>query len=507
MRERNQASPRALAIACAAGASVLVAVPAGAVAQAAGGPSADGAPVNGPPVMLQLDDARVAIEPYVAASSLGSRAELAARLGKLDTSLSASVERGGGGMATPEFAWGGVQTPAAWTSNDVQLKAGWALVGDTQLNLEAGSNERRTRNFPSALSAEGETQLAIDQSSFLRVHGGLHAGPLGALIGAETSVTAFDTQTPGAGAGDRQWLTTRKLFANLDWRLSQRLSLEAGQAAQNLVVGWRGASDVSSRASYLTPSVALALTPWDGASWKLQAEQTLTPINPAQFAAYAQLATPGTGTAPQPDRGWRYGVRMEHQLSGGVDLTAQVSDWRYASVTDLGPVGGGEAPVSIGPGARQELDLDLKAPLAPIGLNGTTLAGAVSLRNSQVSDPFTGRRRAFSGESPYRAELRLSGSAPVSALTWTLVASADGPQNLYQMSQVTNLGATAGLGGALTYGAGPVQFSLQLDNVIGGSRQVTTYSYIGSRTDGSLGEIDRRADDARAVRFSLKRGY
>jgi hypothetical protein len=36
---------------------------------------------------------------------------------------------------------------------------------------------------------------------------------------------------------------------------------------------------------------------------------------------------------------------------------------------------------------------------------------------------------------------------------------------------------------------------------------VTTYSYAGSRADGSLGEIDRRADDARAVRFSLKRGY
>jgi len=501
MRERNRASPRTLAVACVAAA----ALPAAARAQA----TPQAAPGGGQQVVVQGDDARVAIEPIAAASSLGSRAELAAKLGKLDTSVTASVERGGGGLATPDSAaWSLVQNPAAWTSNDVQLKAGWTLGAGSQLNLEAGSTERRTHNYPTALTLDGDTQLATDQSSFLRVRGGLQRGPFTTQLGAETSTTAVDTQTLSAGGpADRQWLTSRKVFANLDWRLSQQLSLEAGQAAQNLVVGWRGGDEATSQASYLTPSLALALRPASGMSWRLEAEQTLTPINPDQFAAYAQLATPGATSAPQPDRGWRYGLQLQQALPGGVDLTAKVSDWRYASVTDLGPVGGGEAPVSIGPGSRQQLDLDLKAPLAPLGLGGATLAGQFSLRNSQVADPFTGQRRTFSGESPYRAELRLSGAAPLTDLTWSVVATADGPQNLYQMSQVTNLGATAGVGGALTYGAGPVQLSLQLDNLIGGSRQVTTYSYAGSRADGSLGEIDRRADDARAVRFSLKRGY
>jgi len=498
MGTRHKAS-RTLAVACVAGAGALAALPA--CAQSAG------APVDAQAVVVQLDGTRVAIEPYVAAASLGSRAELAARLGQLDTSLKADFERGGGGLARPDVVWGAIQNPAAWTSNDVQLNAGLALGGDARLNLEAGSSERRNRNAPNPLADAANAQLAVDQSSFLRLNGAMQAGPLTTRIGAETSTTAVDTQTLGAAAADRQWLTARKLFADFDWRLTQRLSLEAGQSAQNLVVGWRGAGGATSRGAYLTPSVALAVTPWDGSSWKLQGEQTLTPINPAQYAAYAQLATPGTGSAPQPDRGWRYGLHMEQALPGGVDLTAQVSDWRYASVTDLGPVGGGEAPVSIGPGSRRELDVNLKAPLAPLGLSGATLAGEVNLRTSQVADPFTGQRRGFSGETPYRAQLRLSGAAPVSALTWTLVATADGPQNLYQMSQVTSLGSTAGLGGALTYGAGPVQFSLQLDNLIGGSRQVTTYGYSGSRADGSLGEIDRRAEDARAVRFSLKRGY
>jgi len=492
MRGGYGALPGVLTVACVAGAGVLAALPLPAFAQQ---------------VVVQGDAARVAIEPYTVAAALGSRAELAASLGAFNTSLTAAVERGGGGLALSDSAWGAVQNPSAWTSDDVQLKAGWAVDADTQINLEAGSSQRRTHNFPAALDVDTDAQLATDQSSFLRLRGGVEAGRLSSQFGAETSTTAVTTQTVGGtDPASRQWLTTRKLFATLDWRLTEQVSLEAGQSAQNLVVGWRSGGDISSQASYLTPSLALAVTPWEGAKWRVEAEQTLTPINPAQFAAYAQLATAGTGSAPQPDRGWRYGVRLEHELPGGMDVTAQVNDWRYASVTDLGPVGPGEAPVSIGPGSRQQLDLGVKAPLSPSVLGGATLAGELTWRRSQVADPFTGQQRAFSGESPYRAQLSLSGAAPLSALTWSLVASADGPQNLYQMTQVTNLGATAGLGGSLSYGLGSVQVSLQLDNVIGGSRQVTTFNYSGSRADSALSEIDRRGDDSRAVRFSLKRG-
>jgi hypothetical protein len=486
----------ALAVACATGAGVLAAAPTPAAAQE---------------VVLQSEAARVAIAPYAAAASLGSRAELAANLGKVDASLTAAFERGGGGLTQADAAaWDAVNDAAAWTSGDVNLKAGWALAPHTQLNFEAGESERRTHNLPGTLGADADEQLATDQSSFMRVRAALQGERLSAQFGAENSTTAVDTQPLSAiGGGDisRQWLTARRLSASLNWRLSQQLSLEAGQTAQNLVVGWRGAGEVTSQASYLTPSLALAVAPSIDTKWRLEAEQTLSPIDPAQFAAYAQLATPGTGTAPQPDRGWRYGLQLERQLPGGVNVAAKVSDWRYASVTDIGPVGGGEAPVSIGPGARQQLDLNLKAPLSPLGFGGgATLAGELSWRRSQVADPFTGQRRAFSGEAPYSAQLRLSGVAPVSALSWSLIATADGPQNLYQMAQVTNLGATAGVGGALTYGSGPVQVSLQLDNLIGGSRQVTTYSYAGSRGDSSLSTIDRHDDDARAVRIMLKRG-
>ena len=51
----------------------------------------------------------------------------------------------------------------------------------------------------------------------------------------------------------------------------------------------------------------------------------------------------------------------------------------------------------------------------------------------------------------------------------------------------------------------PVTVSLELENLVGGSREVTTYSYAGSRADAALADVIRRNDDSRAVRISLKR--
>jgi len=464
------------------------------------------APASAQQVLVQKDGARVALEPYGAASQLGSRAEIAAEQGPLDASLEAALERGGGRLNLGDTPVGMVQIPSSWRSENVRFQARWAVSSDAEINIAAENGARRANNGFSGFGVAGDGQLTRDETRSAQIRAVARLDRLEAQLGAENATSAFRVRPDDTTAeSSRNWLSSRRLFGKLAWRPSDRVSLEAGQAVQDFTVGWRGAETITSSGAYLTPNAAVVLKPWRRTTWRLDAEQTLTPIQPGQFAAYAQLAATGTGAAPQPDRGWRYGARVEQKLGGGATLAAGVSDWRLDSVTELGPVGAGEAPVGIGPGGRQQLDVNLTAPLAPIGLPGATLAGDLTLRRSHVQDPFTGERRAFSGESPYRAELRLSGAVPATDLNWSLVAQADGPQTLNQMSQVTNLGPTAGLGGAVSYGAGPVRVSLELENLIGGSREVTTYSYAGSRADAALADVIRRNDDSRAVRISLKR--
>jgi hypothetical protein len=456
----------------------------------------------------QTPAAQISLEPIAADAALGGRARATAKLGELDTSLTAAVEHGGGELSASDAAWSTVARPASWTGDDLQLNANWTPGSVGRLSVEAGGRERRTRNFLDPLGGSSEEQLAIDQGRFLRLGVAATAGKMDLKAGAEAATTGLDTLPRGeaAGAATRLWISSRRIFAHLAWRPTRLVLVEAGQAAQAFDVGWRSAEALQSQAAYLTPSLALVLTPSSRTTWRVDLEETVTPFDPAQFAAYAQLATPGGGAAPQPDHGWRSGLSLEQHLPGGLELGARATSWRLASVTELGPVGAGEAPVGIGAGARQQLELSLAAPLTGFGLPGANLAGQVSWRASQVADPFTGARRRMSGETPYQAQLQLSGALAAPDLSWSLVAKADGPQSLYQMTTVTSLGATAGLGGALHYDAGQVRLSLELDNVVGGARPVTTFTYPGARSDGGAPQVERRDDHARAVRLSLRRG-
>lgn len=464
-------------------------------------------------LVLQGETAKVALEPYAAPATVGSRAQLSASLGGLDTSLTAAVERGGGGMTVGADAWTEVYSPSSWISDDLKLGANLALSPDTRLILEAGDRERWAHNFTNPLASTPDEQLAIDGARYLRLRAETQGKALGLQLGAESLTSQLETRTLGAQASSatRLWITSQRLFARLSWRPTAKITLEGGEQAQNFAAGWRGEDVAGVRSAYLIPSVALTVSPWSDASWRLEAEETLSPIDPAKFAAYAQAATSGAGAGPQPDHGWRYGLRLEHLLPGGIKLNAQADDWRLRSVTELGPVGAGEAPVGIGPAQRQQVAVNLEAPLSGLGfsrlgLGDATLSGEVSLRRSEVQDPFTGQRRPISGDAPYGAKLSLAGALPHRDLSWSLTAQADGPQSLYELAQVTSLGPIAGLGGALTYGAGPLKLSLEVDNLVGGTRDMTTMSYAGSRAQESLSSISRRRDDARAVRIALRKG-
>jgi hypothetical protein len=454
------------------------------------------------PTARAEESARLTLAPYEAPATLGSRAEFSAQAGALGASLAAAIERGG----AAGDAWTSLSSPSSWISNDMRFGATWAGAG-AHLAFEAGDRQRWTRSVADPLAGGADAQLAIDGERYFRFKATAGTAKLDLQLAAETSTTAVETEPPEAPSGaTRQWITSRRLGANLVWRPTSRLSVEGGEAVQSFTTGWRGASALGAQDAYVTPSLAVTLAPRPDTHLRLEAEQILTPIDPAKFAAYAEIATPGTAFAPQPDRGWRYGVRLEHQLPGAVKLTAEAADWRLASVTDLGPVGAGEAPVGVGSGERRQVSINLAAPLARIGLPNATVAGEVSVLSSQVQDPFTRQRRQMSGEAPYRVMLSVAGGLPARDLSWSLRAQADGPQSYYQMAQVTNLGPTAGLGAALNYGAGPVRLSLEVDNLVGGGRDVATLNYPVSRAQDAPSSVERRRDDARAIRIALRRG-
>jgi len=459
-------------------------------------------------ILMRNDLAQVAVDAYAAPATLGGRAQVGLKLGPVDASLKAAMERGGGGLVPAAEAWAAVNRPAEWVGDQVELGAVWAPRPNAKVTLDAGDRARQTLHYGSPLSNGADDRLVTDEAQFVRLNAATKAADnLELKIGGEASRTLLESQSvkETAEPGTALWTDVRRLFAGLTWKPASKITVEAGQSVQSLGVAWRGSGEAEAENAYVTPQVAVTLTPWGRARWRVAAEQAVSPVNPSQFASYAQLGGSAAGPVLQPDQGWRYAVRYEQQLPKGVSLTANLLDWKLDSLTELGPVGGGEAPVSVADAEKRKLDINLSAPLAPVGLYGANLSGQFVWQWSQVADPFTGDARSVSGESPYQAKLNMGGALYGLDLSWRLTAQASGPQSIFQMSQVTTLSSTAGLGGALTYGAGPVKVSLELENLVGGERTVTSVQYAGSRTDGELSGVNRRKDEARAVRIALKR--
>jgi hypothetical protein len=257
--------------------------------------------------------------------------------------------------------------------------------------------------------------------------------------------------------------------------------------------------------AYVTPHISSVLKPWADAEWTVSVERSVSQPAAAQYASFIAAPDRPADVSFQPDHGWAYTAALKQTLPGAVVVSANLTQSQLQSVTDLGPVGTTQAPVSIGAGQRRQVDFALSAPVPTPWSGPLKLSASAGWLQSQVTDPFTGARRPISGDAPYKAELNLAGGLGKLPLNWALKAQVTGPQAIYQMSQVDLISQTAGLGGTLAYKAGPLTVGLQLDNIVGGARSDTSLTYAGSRVFDIQDGSHETHDDSRAVRLSFSR--
>lgn len=460
---------------------------------------------------IHVDDGDFTLDAYNPASdqpSVGGRANLDLRLDNLETKLQANIESGGlevGPDPLGASAWG-----QSWTGGQAQLTAIWSPSGTARLEVSLSNQLKRQLSQLNPLAPGVSGQLTSTQTGSAKVAAILTpVTPLELQFGGETTSGGVDTlvYAPAGGSPTASNLRsdTARVFADLTWRPVARFSLEAGDAVETLGVAVTG---TSAAYAYPTPHVVGTLTPWADGEWKIGAERAVTAPNAAQFATFASVLATAVRSEPasfQPDRAWRYTASVRQTLPGAIVVSASLIQSNLESVTDLGPVGGGQAPVSIGAGQRREVQVAFSTPVALPYAPGAKLSATAGWRQSQVTDPFTGLRRPISGDAPYQAEIDLTGVLGSLPVNWGVKAQLSGPQSIYQMSEVDTLSPSAGLGGVINYRAGPVTVGFQVDNLVGGLRTNTSLYYSGSRASDVIDGVRQTHDDSRAFRLSFTR--
>jgi hypothetical protein len=449
-----------------------------------------------------------AYTPSADQASVGGRANFAFQLNDLQTSLQASVEGGGlAGDGADPFAV--TARGQSWTGSQAEMTTTWTPSDVARLEISLSDQLKHSLTQVDPLAPQMPTQATNTLSQSAKVTAVLMPlAPVELRVGGEATSGEVDVPaTPIAGVltgASSLRNDTGRVFADVTWKPLSRFRLTAGEGVQSLGVASQGVGGASY--AYVTPHVSGVLTPWSNAEWTLSVERSVSQPAAAQFASFMGVAGRPADVSFQPDHGWSYSAALKQTLPGAVVVSANLTQSDLQSVTDLGPVGATQAPISIGAGQRRQVDVALTAPVPVPGSAPLTLSASAGWLQSQVTDPFTGVRRPISGDAPYKAEVNLAGGRVGKLpLSWALKAQVVGPQAIYQMSQVDQISQTAGVGGTLAYKAGPITVGLQLDNIVGGGRNDTALTYAGSRAFDVADGVHETRDDSRAVRLSFSR--
>lgn len=401
--------------------------------------------------------------------------------------------------------------PADRTDRTLNLDSRLNGPAGVDVSVQASSEVHDVRQngtlVPAGLSSTTATTKTDSATATATTH------PL-ATVGFTTGVTqsrAVTTQdnVPIGGTAQSNAVSTddRKVFATADWSPLPFLQAKAGATAESMRVSSHGTENASDEYRYTEPQASLNAKLWDGAQAQLSTEDSVSPVNPYDFAALMQAAGPDTDLRVEPNREWRNQATVSQSFDNGGMLSATVTQARIESATELALTpSGAAAPISISGGTRRQLDANLSLPLATVGLGNTTLSSQATIRQSQIRDPITGQTRRLSGEVPREASVKLAHKDDRHHLEWGMTGSLATEQSFYQPAQVTSLRTDSGVGAFVTYNPGKYVVSLNATGLVGGTRSQTDTFYIGSRT-GNIETTNRTSDSSPLVSVSVSQKF
>ncbi|HEY4124408.1 MAG TPA: hypothetical protein VGM36_07320 [Rhizomicrobium sp.] len=327
---------------------------------------------------------------------------------------------------------------------------------------------------------------------------------LDAQVGSAASQSSTRNATvDGADASHLQTGDTQ-ISTGLSWRVLPQVTVDGGVTVERQDADLDGDVADSASFSYVKPKAGVTVTPWQGSTVKLGAEQAVDPLNGANYMALASLSDRPQDLKIAPDHAWQYQASIDQKF-GAASISASVTQGQNGSATELAPVSGGQTPASVAMKKKQNATVAFSLPLEGFGLSDTQLQSQATWRHSLVRDPVTGEYRRANGEVPREASVNLTKNLPGASNTKIgLSGQLATTQEFYQVSQTTQMKTAPRLGAFLSYAPGPIAMDVRVDGLMGGAQQFTDTFYEGSRNGPVSGTNSHKAGDAH-ISFSFSK--
>ena len=210
-----------------------------------------------------------------------------------------------------------------------------------------------------------------------------------------------------------------EIFAAHNWQLNARMSLESSLVYETSTIEQSG--DVGNKRdfSFLRPKIDYRFDITPSLQLRAGIEKQVSQLSFSDFSATVDGNDEDQNTqAGNPEiaqeQSWRYELNLEFRLPN--DIGVLNSQFYYRDVQDVidrvdvstGPDNLQSARGNIGDGKRYGVNFDLSARLSFIGLPNALLTTGLSIRDSEVLDPFlmTKRRMRNNGRWTARSSFR-----------------------------------------------------------------------------------------------------
>lgn len=210
-----------------------------------------------------------------------------------------------------------------------------------------------------------------------------------------------------------------ELFAAHNWQLNSRMSLESSLVYETSTIEQSG--DVGNKRdfAFLRPKIDYRFDITPSLQLRAGIEKDVSQLSFSDFSATVDGSDEDQNTqAGNPEiaqeQSWRYELNLEFRLPN--DIGVLNSQFYYRDIQDVidrvdvspSPDNLQSARGNIGDGKRYGVNLDLSARLSFLGLPNALLTTGLSIRDSEVVDPFlkTKRRMRNNGRWTARSSFR-----------------------------------------------------------------------------------------------------
>ncbi|HEX9963425.1 MAG TPA: TonB-dependent receptor [Allosphingosinicella sp.] len=197
-------------------------------------------------------------------------------------------------------------------------------------------------------------------------------------------------------------------FVNAGRPLSKTLRMDLGLTYEASRLTVTGDADAERVLKFLKPKASLDYRDPSGWHAQLSVARTVAQLNFDDFISTAELTNDrvnGGNADLVPQRAWEILATLEQPILGDGVVKIQAGYNRIALVQDRIPTPEGfDAPGNLGNGRMLILKSTIDAPLARLGIRGGRLTVNSSLIDTSVEDPYTFRKRQFSGFNLFSAD-------------------------------------------------------------------------------------------------------